>query len=123
VPARLCEDLPLARGERVLALAERGGREAGIHHPLPRDGGADGARQLARRRVLQQKARGTGLHRASQVARPVEGGEHQHPNARQLLVQRGGHVEPAPPRQADVEQSHVGFRPAGMTFVTPASSN
>jgi hypothetical protein len=30
-----------------------------------------------------------------------------------IRVQHGGHVEPARPGQADVEQRDVGFRPAG----------
>ncbi len=56
---------------------------------------------------LTTKPSGAGLHRAAQVAGPAEGGQDQHPAARQLVGQRRGGGQAVHAGHLDVQQRDV----------------
>src|SRR5262249_17085112 len=102
--------VPLARREGIVPLAERGQGQPWIQHSLARSDPAYGTRQLRSGGILHEKADGTALHRAPQVADPAERGQDDHPARGKHLAQCRGSGEPVFGGEIDIEQRDIGPR-------------
>src|SRR4051812_11803656 len=70
------------RGE----LGDQPARDAGGEQRVAGGNGLDRLQELARARVLEQEAAGSGAQRAVDVVVEVEGGEHEHASGGEVLV-------------------------------------
>jgi hypothetical protein len=87
------EDLALPGGQGIVAGAERGERQSGVHHSLPCRHPADGLGQLRRGRVLRQEYTDARGHRPPEIAEsPVRAGAASDPDAVSLEIALPPHL-------------------------------
>ena len=96
-------------GKAAGDLVEQLPSDRGGEHGVAGGDGAHGLDDLLRGRVLEQKAAGAGAQRVDDVLVEAEGGEDQHPLARQPA----GGLDPVHAGHADVHEHDVGCAPGG----------
>ena len=100
--------MAFTRCEGTVAFAQSRQGELRVNNALAGHHAPDSARQLGRRRVLEQEADRAVFHGLAQIATAPKGRQDYHAAGRELFPKRHGRTKPIAARHFDIQQRYIG---------------